>query len=80
MDLNAKNDAAFRRQLAPCVEHAHGTGKAHGTGRGGLRPAGHGARTSGRRKTRASRSATAAHPRRHRLALPSRHGRTVTSA
>jgi Lsr2 len=48
MDLNAKNAAAFRRQLAPYVEHAHGTGRTHGAGGGGLHPAGHGARTSGR--------------------------------
>jgi nucleoid-associated protein Lsr2 len=28
IDLNAKNGTAFRKQLAPCVEHARKTGRA----------------------------------------------------
>jgi nucleoid-associated protein Lsr2 len=58
IDLNAKNAAAFRQQLASCLEHARKAATGSGTGRGGLPPAGSTARTSGPgRKTRASRSA-----------------------
>jgi hypothetical protein len=80
MDLNAKNAAALRRQLA--LTSSTPTGLAEHTAAAGadcVQPGterGH----PGGGKTRASRSATAAHPRRHRPAIPSPHGRTVTSA
>jgi Lsr2 len=60
IDLNASNAAAFRPQLAPCIEHGCRTGGEQRQRPGALRPAGHGARTSGPGpKNRASRSATA---------------------
>ena len=56
IDLNASNAAAFRRQLAPYIEHACRTGREQKQRPGGLRPAGHGARTPGPGpKSRASR-------------------------
>jgi len=56
IDLNASNAAAFRRQLAPYIEHACRTGREQKQRPGGLRPAGHGPRTpGGGPKNRASR-------------------------
>jgi hypothetical protein len=60
IDLSTKNATAFRRQLAPFIEHARKAGRGRGAGPGGPCPAVSAARTSGRgRRTRASRSATA---------------------
>ena len=59
IDLSTKNATAFRRQLAPFIEHARKTGRGQRGGRVGPRRTGSAARTSGRgRRTRASRSAT----------------------
>ena len=60
IDLSKKNANAFRRQLAPFIEHARKAGRGSGAEPGGSRPAGSAVRTSGRgRRIRASRSATA---------------------
>jgi hypothetical protein len=60
IDLSTKNAAAFRRKLAPFIEHAHKVGRGQRRRPGGPHRAGSAARTSGRgRKTRASRSANA---------------------
>jgi nucleoid-associated protein Lsr2 len=73
IDLNKKNAAALRKNLAPFVEHARKAGR-------GAR-AGNGAATSGHgRKARASRSAAADASRERGGAIRSRYPGTVTTA
>ena len=58
IDLSTKNAAAFRRQLAPFIEHARKAGRGQRRRPGGPYRAVSAARTSGRgRRTKASRSA-----------------------
>lgn len=65
IDLNKKNARAFRRQLAPFVEHARKAGRDSAAGRRGLLPAVSTAALSGRgRQSRALRSVRAGGSRR----------------
>jgi len=60
IDLSKKNARAFRKQLAPFIEHARKAGRDSAAGPGVPQHAGSAAAISGRgRKARASRSATA---------------------
>jgi hypothetical protein len=51
IDLNKKNAAAFRRKLAPFIEHARRAGRGHAAGAGVRRQAGSAAQRSGRGRT-----------------------------
>jgi hypothetical protein len=80
MDLHAKNAAALRRQLALTSSKPTGLAEHTATAGAGLRPAGHGARTSGRGKDQGIALSDCGPSPPASSGNTEPHGRTVTSA